>query len=330
MTTPTEALAALRDGDRHDPKPFRLKLDTGLSIEAPSPKRLAEVFVLPLLRAKRDVFRDGKALKARPKGSDAEPTALDLGEFAAKLRRKLAALPELGTADAGRPYGDVRLFVSEGNADRVEDYLAAVVRAAVTQSPRWRPPAPKTERAPARSRAVRLAAQREREKAVEEAVARDWLTGYLTGWDGDEEAPAPGDRVGAVELYAAAEDYVEEFIDAEIEFDDGTPYRVPRKSVFYRIADELLGERERASGGYFYTIPAPETDTEEEPMSPEETDLILDRVVDRLADRFEADIRERLRSGDKLGALLLQRDRLASTGTDGVVVDLYTRRTVRH
>lgn len=79
------------------------------------------------------------------------------------------------------------------------------------------------------------------------------------------------------------------------------------------------------------TFPAQPTEEESPMTDPTLADVVLDRVVTHIADEVRTEIRERLRSGDRLGALTLQRDAhdLASTGTDGAVIDLAAARGAR-
>lgn len=334
MTEPATALARLRDGDPSDRKPFRLKLDSGLSIEAPSPRRLAEVFVVPLLRERAEIYRQGAGLLKRPQGSADAPAPLPLADLASAIGRKLADLPELKTTDAGRPYRDARALALHGEPATVGAYLANVARAVVTLAPKYRRPAAEVERPPAMTAAERKAAQRARDRAAEISSARWWLEGYLTGWDGDDEAPAPGSRVPAAELYDLAVDAIEETVDEyeglmpgesweDIAEEDNLPERprVPRRRIFYEVADELLGTRRRGAHGSAlqYVIPEPPTTTEEEPdVDPVTFELVLDRLTDKLAAQFT-----------EAAATGKPADRPAATGTDGAVVDLATARATR-
>lgn len=265
------ALARLRDGryyTKKAEKPVTLKTDSGVSLEIPGPAVLAEVYALPwLLASTREPFRLGSALLIRRKGSDDEPQPLDQRKLAPLLLGALAALPELDTIEAGRPYRDLRLFITEAAPATREKYLADVVAHTRRLLPEWRPPKVEEERPPAKTPAERLADHRERVRREEELSARDWLDNFLIGWGDDEISPAPGSRWLAADLYAdAAEvigDAVEDAKDAIREKEepntlpDGTPYRVPRQRVFFAVADELLGARRRGAKGsaMVYVIP---------------------------------------------------------------------------
>lgn len=255
-------LARLSDGRyyaKKTEKPVRLKTDSGVSLEIPGPRILAEVYALPWLRSGVDAYRSGSAILTRPTGSDAEPRARHLGELANELLAALMGLPERGTTEAGRPYRDLRLFLTEATPAARGKYLADVVAQLRALLSAYRPPVAREERPPAKTTAERKAAQRERERADEEASARDWLEGLLTGWGDDDEVPAPGSRWLASELYETAVEAIEEYMDAGDPRPDGGDYAVPRQRVFYSVADELLGPRRRGAKGSarVYVIPAP-------------------------------------------------------------------------
>jgi len=111
MPTPTDRLAALRDGGPHllprDPRrPRRERLDSdglGLTVEYPSPLVLAETFARPVLEVDRVLYRDGSAIRAVI-GDAATP--VPLAALAADLRVALEALPDRD--DAGRPTATFR------------------------------------------------------------------------------------------------------------------------------------------------------------------------------------------------------------------------------
>jgi hypothetical protein len=101
--------------------------------------------------------------------------------------------------------------------------------------------------------------------------------------------------------------------------------------LFYQVADKLLGARRRSHGAArTYTITPKE-------VTLNLADAVIERVVKKLADETLDEIGDavrdeivaKLRSGDRLGALLLQRDHHDATGTDGAVVDLAAVRTRR-
>lgn len=254
------SLAALTDGRyyaKKAEKPVTLKTDSGVSLEIPGPRVLAEVYALPWLHSRVDAFRSGKAIHARPKGSETEPTAVHLGELANELLAALQRLPELITTEAGRPYRDLRLFLTEATPAARSAYLADVVAQLRGLLSAYRPPVSREERPPAKTPAERKSAQRDRERHDEEASARDWIEGFLTGWGDDDEAPATGSRWVAAELYEIATEAIEEYMDACDPRPDGGDYAVPRQRVFYAVADELLGPRRRGAKGsaMVYVIP---------------------------------------------------------------------------
>lgn len=316
MPSPIDALAALRDGNARDAKPLRLKLDTGLSIDAPGARYLAEVFFLPLLSRSREVFRSGAAILARPSGSDAAPKPINQQDLAEELRGALLALPERSSAEAGRPYRDLRLFVAEAEPASVAAYVRDVVVGVRALAPTYRAPKARRERGPAKSTAELKAAQRERQRAQAKAAAEAWLLDYLAN---DAE---PGARVMASDLYEIAESDNFSTADFQASHEPG-----PRQ--FYAVADEILGTRRYSHGQRFYVIPEPATNKEEDLMPDLLADAVFDRVVEKIAASVEAEILDRLRSGDRIGALLLQRDRHGATGTDGGIVDFEAARARR-
>ncbi|WP_164198913.1 hypothetical protein [[Micrococcus luteus] ATCC 49442] len=269
--TPYELdLAALSDGRyyaKRAEKPVKLKTDSGVTLEIPGPAVLAEVFALPWLRSRVIAYRSGSALLTRPIESDADPAAIHQGHLASELLAALQSLPERTSGEAGRPYRDLRLFLTEASPATRDGYLSDVVTHTRRLLPEWRPPVPRMERGPAKTAAERKATSRERIRREEEASTRDWLENFLIGWGDEAEAPAPGSRWIAAELYADAasviKDAVEDAEDARASKEepdtlpDGTPYRVPRQRVFYSVADELLGARRRGAKGsaMVYVIP---------------------------------------------------------------------------
>jgi hypothetical protein len=342
MPSYSDALAALRDGrlyKRRDEKAVTFKLDAdglGVSIELPGPRIMAETFALPWLRDRFDVYRSGVALLVRAKGSDAEPTPLNQVVLAADLRAALGALPD---RPAGRPYEDSRRAASLGAA-QMDAYLAAVVVLVRRLASEWKPRTdrPMTVAAPALTAAERKAAQRKRDHDAEEASAR-WFVELLLDPE-NVDAPAPGTRIAAADLHAQAVASLEGLAEERVQDGDDWPEtaeeygypldpRAPRQRVFYPIADDLLGRRKRGAHGsaLAYTILDPSTRQE---ITMNLADAVIERVVSKLADEMaeefgndvRSDIVARLRSGDRLGALALQRDCLAATATDGAVLDL--------
>lgn len=251
MPSPADDLAALRDGDPADRKPYRLKLDTGLTLEAPSARRLAEVYAFPALATSYELHRSGAALLARVPGDDAEPTAVPLAALAERVRAAVAALPD--DPAAGRPYRDARHLAAEAAEDTAAAYFVAVARAVVRLAPPWRPPAASADRGPAMTAAQRKALSRDRERAAELASVREWLDLWL-----EEDAPAPGSRVCAAELFETCLEALTDLAeDGELLADEETPIRPPRRRAFYAAADELLGPRRRHGRAdvLVYTLP---------------------------------------------------------------------------
>lgn len=321
------ALAALRDGGRHrthpGDQPRRLRLDVGLTLEVPGPRVLADVLALPWLTDRGlEVLRprSGPAVLARPVSTDEEPRPLDLHALAAELGAVLAALPD--RPDAGRPYRDARDLARHAEPATQDAYLLDVVRhlrrlpAVRTWTP-LRPDGPTVERPPVSTPAQRKAAQRARDKSAETDTARAWLRHYLTGWGDPDGVPAPGSRVPASGLYSDAAAWAGDVLDeysSEEDTSEGSEWaayaekegyplrpRVPGRTRFYTTADDVLGARRTIRGTPHYVIP-------KEP----DMDLLAERVIDRAAEILAEDVRRLYRSGDKVAALLRQRERLAA------------------
>lgn len=142
---------------------------------------------------------------------------------------------------------------------------------------------------------------------------------WLTDPEGTGQAD-PGEHVTAADLYDAA---LRDLGDLEAEGElvdpddtDSPRFRAPRRRVLLAVARDVLGDPQRPHrGGLYFTYPEPLTDPAQEatamPSSPDYLDVLTDRVVDRIASDLSAEVRTRLASGDRLGALTLQRDDLA-------------------
>ncbi|WP_324649871.1 hypothetical protein [Georgenia sp. H159] len=341
MPTYLDKLAALRDGGRlrhtthRDERPFRRKLDSdgsGRSIEAPGTRTLARVFVLPWLTdTGREPFRarSSVALLTRPTGSSEEPTAANVLTLADELREVLAALPE--RPDAGRPYNDVRFLVTVADRRTAEEYTRAAIQHARRLAPHWSSPRPEkpVPSGPTLTDAERVRAYRARIRREGETSARRFIQAALARGRDDDHDPEDlvlrrGARIAAAELWATAESEFL-FIDGDVE-DDGHVWRLPGRTTFYAVADEMLGARRRVNGTRVYVIPELPAEPEEADPMDTATAMLFDRTAEILADRHEERL-ARLRSGDYAGALTLQRE--AATGTDGGVVDLAAVRARR-
>ncbi|QCU77261.1 hypothetical protein E7744_02780 [Citricoccus sp. SGAir0253] len=247
-------LARLGTGDPDDGRPFRVRLDSGLNLETPSAKRLAEVYALPYLTGDRELYREGSAILARAKGSTAAPTPVPLAGLADEIRASLASLPEVRPTEAGDRYHDARLLVLHGDAGTVGAYVEAVVRAVRVRLPTYRPPRPAAERGPALTPSEYV--KRSRDKAAR--IEADSIRAWLAEWREYDDAPAPGDAVNAADLFARAVDEINDNRDFGDKTPQGDEYRVPRRRVFYAVADEILGPRRRVGKARtaVYTMPA--------------------------------------------------------------------------
>lgn len=246
------ALASLRDDDREDGRPFRVRLDSGLNLAAPSAKRLAAVFALPFLTEDRDLYRQGARILARAKGDNAAPTPLPLTDLADDVRVALELLPE--HAEAGERYQDVRLLVTYGDPATVAAYLEAVARAVRAFLSTYRAPRPvAAERGPALTPAEMVKRSRDRAAQIEADSVRAWLADWR-----ESDAPAPGETVDAAALFVRVAEELSDWSDDKRRTPSGAIARSPRRRVFYAVADEVLGPRRRVGKARtaVYTIPA--------------------------------------------------------------------------
>ncbi|SFF52971.1 hypothetical protein [Blastococcus tunisiensis] len=238
MTDFPADLAALRDGGPWQRttalRPVTLKLDSGLSVELPGPRVLADV-VRPALIAARPLFRDGGAIVTTD-GQDVRPIADDA--LSGELRQAIAALPDRD--DAGRPYTDLRLFVAEAEPDTVAAYLADVVRHVRAGLRPYREVKPVAERAPAMTPAERQRTRRERIRAAQVAASEDWVRAWL-----EDDDVAPG-AYAAADLYEVAVGAIEDWIE------DDDEVAVPGRKTFYAVADRLIGRRRVIDGTAHY------------------------------------------------------------------------------
>ncbi|QYJ04231.1 hypothetical protein KUV85_00690 [Nocardioides panacisoli] len=301
-----DALAAL-DLPRGGPRPRALRLDSdGVTLTAtlPAPATLA---------ATPELFPDGESAGICRVGrsgglttTSGEPLSWSLHDLAARLVARLADLPDRD--DAGAVYRDLRLVARESPR-------LATAYAVDTARAWWRTLPARSQRRERRypkGETARKTERRERYRHQEEASSRYYLDGWRTGWDGDEEAPAPGSRAFAATLLADAVAMLSELADAEETVDDDgeIPARAPGPRRFYGVGDEVLGARRKTEDGRAYwTVPEMEDDvtlyTDEEIREAQEVREIVTRLRE-------------------------QRDRLGlsprATGTDGDVVDLAQHR----
>ena len=188
----------------------------------------------------------------------------------------------------------------------------------------WRPPTraarPIGPPGPVLTPAEKKSAQRERARCAAESVARSWLDGYLN----DEDDPAePGARIIATDLYALAveaiDDLAEEGYRIDDKDDESPTYKVPGRTLFYTIADEVLGPRRRVNHGsaHAYIIPKQQAEAPTMNLDNIRAETEAYRAASDQAERLIRR-REQLASGDYLGALTEQRE-TAATGTDGPI-----------
>lgn len=260
---PDTALARIRELHKwHRPvdRPSVVTLADDRTVMLLAPRVLAERWVLRKLSAKHEVYRRDGALARRPIGSTEPPAIMGLAELVDAIERSVRKLPD--REDSDRPYKDLRVYIADGDRDRVRSYLFDVARSVRRLAPVWRDPAPR-RRAPGLDAAARARKSRADRKRDAAASAAWWLGLWL------EDAPdVPGGRVSASKLYVEArtglESWAEEYREDpdewadEREDDPAMPRRpiVPGRTLFYEVADRVLGARVTAHGGIAcYVIP---------------------------------------------------------------------------
>ncbi|WP_166028630.1 hypothetical protein [Streptomyces chilikensis] len=255
-------------------RPYRLKLDTGLSLELPGPVLLAEI-VFPVLNAGRDLRADGSALVDLATG---EPVGL-LGHADA-VRAFVAALPD--DRAAGRPYSDLRLFVAEAQPGHVAKYMADVARAVR----RVAPPAPVPERVP-HERTKQSPEERRRAKTEWDRAAR----AEGRELERDDQAAAAAylfllqERTGPGVVFAP-KDLRKRYSDAV-----ATSARAEEigRNKFFQVANAVVGPRTRRR---IDGKPQPAYVTREVPaMTRNERKDLARLVVQQIADKWEVEAR---------------------------------------
>lgn len=316
MPAPADALAAISDaswGRRSRAyQPTRLRLDSGLWLDLPSPRHVAEVYSLPSLTERQEVYRGASGVLARPHGASEPPTPLDARSL---VEADLAALTDRD--DARRPYRDLRLFLEHAEPATRDAYLDAVTAALRTLAPRPpRPPRVPSTDEPASAPLTpqeRRARHATRTRTAEEQSARlvlaalvgarppfdspvaDDLADYLP------EASEPGERL---DLQAAHEAAVEAMSDLGGDTVDecGNVARAPGRSTFYAVARAMLGpDRRPAGGGRYVVTPDPAT-LHRAPA--------VDEHLAAIRAPFDAAVAAALDNGQRGRALRLQRERL--------------------
>jgi len=166
------------------------------------------------------------------------------------------------------------------------------------------------EARPAKTNADYARAYRARKAENERASARAYLTALV-----GKGILTPGERVAAPDLYAGARKNIARKVEeAEQGYgspiitdeDDSPVWTVPGRTLFYAVADEILGERKRTARGAVYTfvrrIVKRLTAWRKRPLSPEteETLRSIAALVRGLPDEpGEESPRRRLRWRDR-------------------------------
>jgi hypothetical protein len=231
-------------------------------LELPAPKVLARAFVLPFFAASGiESYRNSGGILRRLAGSPADPLPVPLAVLADEVRAAVSLLP--ARPGASRPYSDLRIFVADGTAPAVSDYLTRAVRAARPLLPAWRPARSSVDRPPAKtpSERQRDCRTRRRDAALETAEKAVQL------WIADA---APGTVISAPLLFEECQEVIDSWLTwfredgaqeyAEAAADDPTiPAEpvAPGTRTFYAAADRLIGPRVRGTGNIrFYRLSA--------------------------------------------------------------------------
>ncbi|RAX48939.1 hypothetical protein DQ353_12530 [Arthrobacter sp. AQ5-05] len=258
------ALARLRDPDRSDTKPFRTKLESGIAIDAPGPRRLAEVALLPHLESTYEVYQKGTELRLRQHGDTATPQSVSVDDLLPEIKAWLLRLPDLDATEAGWRYRSLRILAHEARPDTVHKYIRDAIVALRRDAPKWkdetkayRASGTTPEHLAGLTDNEYLRARRSRLAQESQLSARTWLTEWLAS----DERPHTGTQVSAPSLYDNAVETIDRRVADGATHADGTPWRIPGKYSFYAVADEILGERKRNKHGYHYTVPTPKGPT---------------------------------------------------------------------
>ncbi|MFF0790201.1 hypothetical protein [Streptomyces spiralis] len=225
ITVATARTAALVDGRdrRHSViarRPVQYKIYEGPSFELPGPLTLAEIW-FPVLNVGRDLRACGYDLAdlAKPVGA---PTLAGYIRLADELQDHIAALPE--DHNAGRPYQDLRLFITEAQPTRVANYFMSVIKNLCKTAPAGPSPV-RTQRVPM-SDAERFEAACQRKRDRMTLAAR-----YLLKL---QELTASTWVVAPTALF---EKYAEAL--------ESRGMRPLGRTWFFRVADATIGERTR-------------------------------------------------------------------------------------
>lgn len=217
-----ETLAALRDSDARTPPADRDRAVYApesygpARLVIPAPRRLARALVLPFLEHGEFFNLDG-VLAARRHGDTAEPRPVRHDAAADLIVTALAYLPDLG-GSAGALYRSMARLARLDPAQCRAVVLDALAVAHRTVKKYKRPSKP-TQRPAPLTPAQRKAAQRERDRAAEQAAVSAFLTHYLA--DGRR---APGEHVKAADLYDSALNWLDEARELYDEARDAVRY----------------------------------------------------------------------------------------------------------
>ena len=219
----------------HEHLAYRVRLPDGDLARPPLPRKLAEVFAVPLFTQWFELFRHDGELVYREIGSDGEPRPVSRDRVAELLQEYAAALPDRTSWSRGWvTYRDVQNLARDGDPKAARVYFLAVVDAMRDIARKYRPPRPP------RPHVVSTERVRKHRQCLRACDAEN-VEWFLDEW---LETATPGERVPAADLYA----------EAKLSHD------VPGPRVFYRLADTRLGNRRRGTGGtLYYTVPTKQT-----------------------------------------------------------------------
>lgn len=256
---PHDLNAALR---RHGERYKTVTLEDGYHCsELPHPRAVAEILARPWLASlNRETRRVCGVLSWRPVGSEVEPEPVPLPQVRDDLRAHLADLEPLPGVIGG-PYNDLVHLMTGGKAS-ADQYLDLVLRRVKADSPTWRAPHAPRRALSAEDRAYgdveRKHLSRNRAALRQIGTSLEWLGFWIR-----DDAPPPGERVTAPDLYAQARDVIDEWTedgsaidpDAEPDALGAEPAVMPTAQKFYTAADAVLGGRRKSGSNRVYTVP---------------------------------------------------------------------------
>ncbi|KRC85209.1 hypothetical protein ASE25_19355 [Terrabacter sp. Root85] len=256
--TPLHAPGATHAGDRSTSrKVYAFDGDEHpQTLDLPGPRVLASRWLAPTLRdAGNRLRRQGGALLLQT--GEETPLRVAPDALAGVLLARLRALPTPTPSDS-ETYAALWALGARVRERDALDYLRAVVGHAKTAATKYEPPKVARGRREPLPEDERKRRSRASLKHREGETARAWLRFWLAD---DEEPPAVIGTRALYDTYAAcpvlgewheyAEDDPEDWLDGGGDEEAGLDClpRVGGATGFYRVADDVIGPRRRASGG---------------------------------------------------------------------------------